>query len=84
MLTFTAEHHETYMPHKIVSASVTTDGELHIVRKYPSNMSYCNGTPVPDRVVKEVYRCEGGKIVLAETVVGTHHPAKRIEERIEF
>ena len=53
-----------FQPHTILSAHLTGDGErLNIVRKYPSNMVYGNGQPVPDRVEKEVYGVVDGKIV---------------------
>lgn len=70
---------------KIVSAKLNESGEIEIVRQYPSNMSYCNGVPVPDRVVKEIYRTnDAGVIFLAEEVEGRHEPAKMLPERIEF
>lgn len=70
---------------KIVSAELNKSGEMEIVRQYPSNMSYCNGVPVPDRVVKEIYRTnDAGVIVLVEEIEGRHEPAKMLPERIEF
>lgn len=70
---------------KIVSAKLSESGEIEIVRQYPSNLSYCNGVPVADRVVKEIYRTnDAGVIFLAEEVEGRHVPAKMLPERIEF
>ena len=77
---------EIYQPHKIVSAFVNEDGELEIVRQYPSNIVYTCNPPIqaPDKVVKEIYRCEHGKIVLSEKIEGKHTPRSVNEERIEF
>jgi len=72
-------------PVKIVSARLNESGEMEIIRQHPSNMVYANGVPVPDRVVKEIYRSNGaGVIVLAEEVEGRHEPSKMVPERIEF
>jgi hypothetical protein len=74
-----------FQPHTILSAHLTGDGErLNIVRKYPSNMTYGNGQPVPDRVEKEVYGVVDGKIVLIETKTGKHTPAYMVKETVTF
>jgi len=73
-----------FKPHKVVSASLNKAGELEVVRQYPCGFVYGNGQPAPDKVTKEIYRCEGGKIVLAETVEGKHTPARMMNEQIEF
>lgn len=70
---------------EVVRAGLNTNtGNLEIVRRYPSNMAYGNGTPVPDRVEKEVYGVIDGKIALIQTIQGKHEPAYRVEERITF
>ena len=59
-------------------------GNLEVVRRYPSNMAYGNGSPVPDRVVKEIYGVVDGQITLIETVMGKHEPAYVVPEKIIF
>lgn len=73
-----------FEPHKIVRAHICANGKLEIVRQYPSNMALGNGTPCPDRVVKEIYGVVDGRIVLTDTVEGNHIPARLEPERIEF
>lgn len=75
-----------YQPHKIVSAFLNENGELEIIRQYPSNMMYTCNPPrsVPDKVVKEIYKSEKGRIILADKIEGKHVPASINEERIEF
>ena len=72
----------------VVSATLTEDGTLEIVRRYPSNATYACSPPrpVPDRIVKEVYRAgtEHPIIYLSQSIEGTHVPAERISERFEF
>ena len=82
----TAVRSTIYQPHTISSAGLNANGELEIVRRFPSNSQYlCSPPrPVPDRIIKEIYRVVDGKIELAETVVGKHILAKQIAERIEF
>lgn len=69
---------------KIISVILTESGELEVVRKYPSNSAYGNGQACPDKVTKETYRSENGKIVLASTVEGKHTPSHVVKELIEF
>lgn len=70
--------------HDVVSASLV-DGRLEIVRRYRSNMTYGNGWPVPDRVVKEIYGVgTGGKIELIESIEGRHIPRRFVDETFEF
>lgn len=71
-------------PHKIVSVTLTEEGTLEVVRQYPNNIAYGNGNYAPDTVKKEIYKAEGGKIVLSETLDGKHTPAYMVAERIEF
>ncbi len=74
-----------FITSQVVRAGLNTStGNLEIVRRYPSNMAYGNGTPVPDRVEKEVYGVVDGKITLIQTIQGKHEPAYRVEERITF
>lgn len=71
-------------PHKIVSVTLTSEGDIEVVRQYPSNIKYGNGNSAPDRVIKEIYRVKDGKIVLFTTVEGKHTPAYMVHEKIEF
>ena len=74
-----------YTEHKIVSVTLTEHGELEVVRQFPSNMAYCSGHLLPDRVVKEIYRAdEGGMIKLVKEIKGKHTPAYMVAEQIEF
>lgn len=74
-----------FITSQVVRAGLNTDtGNLEIVRRYPSNMAYGNGTPVPDRVEKEVYGVVDGKIALIQTVQGKHEPAYCVEEKFSF
>jgi hypothetical protein len=71
-------------PHRIVKAQIGPDGQLEVVRQYPSNMAYGNGLPFPDKVVKEIYGVVDGRIALINTVEGKHIPPQLMPERIEF
>ena len=75
------------MVDKIVSVTLNQFGELEVVRRIPSSAMYaCNPPiPVPDRIVKELYRAaEGGMIRLVETIEGKCTPAYVMVEKIEF
>ena len=67
-----------------LSVTLNEAGELEVVRRYPSDMAYGTGDPCPDRVVKEIYRSDGEKISLAQTVDGKHTPRYTVDEKIEF
>jgi hypothetical protein len=73
-----------FRQHTILRAGLEENGTLEIVRKYPSNMSYGNGEPCPDEVIKEIYAVQEGKIVLKEEVRGKHTPARYMPESIDF
>lgn len=74
-----------YEPHTVHRAGLIPEtGNLEIVRRYPSNMTYGSGKPVPDRLVKEVYGVVDGQITLIETVIGKHEPAYVVPEKITF
>jgi len=78
---------EIYQPHKIVSVTLTDGGlQIEVIRKYPSNISYGDGKPAPDRVIKEIYMSAPGEghIELYETIQGTHTPSSIVPEKIEF
>lgn len=72
---------------EIISVSLENDGfEMHVVKRIKSNaMHACNPPrPVPDRVFKEVYIVEEGKINLFKTIKGTHIPKRMVNEEIIF
>lgn len=74
-----------HAPHKIVKSYLNEmDGTIVIVRQYPSNMAYTNGTVVPDRVVKETYGIVDGRIGLIQTQEGVHKPSYIVPESVEF
>ena len=74
-----------FQEHKVVSADLNeNDGTISIVRQYPSNMAFGNGSPVPDRVEKEVYGVVDGCIALIKKVEGSHQPAYVVPESISF
>lgn len=64
----------------IVRATEREDGTLEVVRRHPSNMAYCNGSPVPDRLIKTIYGARDGRIVPISEVCGTMTPARIIAE----
>lgn len=68
----------------VVSAELQPDGQLWVVRRYPSNMAYCTGGRVPDRVVREVYCGADGRVFLNHTIEGKHIPARSVPESFEF
>ncbi len=69
-----------------ISIDVTPD-HVWIVKRAHPNFSYTvigpNSQP-PDKVWKEVWEVEGGKLVRRPDVVGTHTPAQSIPESFEF
>ena len=75
-----------YSDCRIVSAESTTDGQMEIVKRYPSNAAYASigCGAVPDRVTKEIYDVVEGKIELIKTIKGTHTPGYDVAESIEF
>jgi hypothetical protein len=70
----------------IQSVTLTDEGTLEVVKRYPSHSMFaCNPPkPVPDRVVKEIYTGHGFRVRLCRTVEGKHIPASRVSEKIEF
>lgn len=70
----------------IISVETKEDGTLWVERRIKSNMMYARNPPrpVPDRVFREVYGAKDGKIVLLETIEGTHKPASYQPEAIFF
>ena len=71
---------------KIVSAELTADGRMEIVKQYPSNASYASigGGAVPDKVMKVVYGVVKGKIEIIKIIEGTHTPGYNVAESIKF
>jgi hypothetical protein len=69
---------------KIRRVTLTDNNEIEVVIQTPSNMSYCNGEPCPDYVCMQVYGVVDGKIKLVRNIKGTHTPAQRIPEKLEF
>lgn len=72
-----------YIKHDIISANLI-DGQMEIVKRFPSNSCYCNGNPCPDTIVKEIYGVVDGKIELIKTIQGIHTPSHVIKETFEF
>ncbi len=71
---------------KIISVNFTENGEVEIVKQYPSNEQYCclPPRPVPDRIVKEIYKLVDNRFELVDTIKGKHQPAYKVEETITF
>lgn len=65
----------------VVSAELQPNGELWVVRRWPSNSMYAcyPPRPVPDKVVREVYEAR-----LIRTDEGKHVPRTTVPERFEF
>lgn len=63
---------------------ILVNGTLEVVKRYQSNMTYCSSSPVPDRVVKEIYGCKDGVVDLLEIKEGQHYPKKIIDEQFVF
>ncbi len=75
-----------YGPEEIISIDVTPDHVWIVKRAHPL-FSYTvigPGSQPPDRVWKEVWEVEGGKLVRRPDVVGRHHPAQSLPESFEF
>lgn len=60
------------------------NGIIEVVFREPSNSMYCDTTPVPDKVWKEIYGCENGEIVLLKTINGKHEPKYFVKEQFIF
>lgn len=69
---------------KIISATLELSGDFVVTRRYPSMAVYGNGTPCPDRIVKDIYRSVDGSIQLVGTVAGRHIPSYTVPEKFEF
>jgi len=70
---------------EIVSVLVNKAGELEMVTRNKTGTQYLNGTPCPDKVQKVVYKAGAdGRIFLDRVIEGTHTPAYRVAEKIEF
>jgi len=69
---------------KIISASLELNGDFVVIRRYPSMMVYANGTPYPDKIVKDIYRSVDGSIHLVESIAGRHIPSYTVPEKFEF
>lgn len=75
----------SYTPNaKVQSIDLVDSSELHIVLRFPSQITFGNGVPWPDKIIKEIYRCIDGKIVLDEIITGKHTPSQIIPEIINF
>lgn len=72
-----------HVAHDVISANLV-NGNIEIVRRYPSNMCYGNGTQAPDRIVKEIYGSVDGKVQLVQTITGKHTPGHFVKETFEF
>lgn len=61
------------------------NGCLEVVKRRAPNAVYGTGSPMPDRVWKEIYVGDSsGAVVLSMTVEGKHKPAYRVPESITF
>ena len=69
---------------QIISVLLNKNGELEVIKRKKSNVSYCNGEPLPDHVFKEIYACEIGTIALIATVDGIHEAAYSVRENFIF
>jgi len=60
--------------------------QIELVFRQKSNLMYaCNPPrPAPDKVWKEIYGVEDGKIKLLKTIEGKHTPPQYIQEEIKF
>lgn len=67
----------------LVSADLI-DGKLHVVKRTPSNITYCNGGSPPDSITKYIYAASNGVVVLERTVEGTVVPPSVTPEKIEW
>lgn len=71
---------------RVHSLQLMPDGSMEVVMRYHSGMMYACSPPrpVPDTVVKHIYRAVEGRIVLADAIEGTHKPASYSAEGIAF
>jgi hypothetical protein len=62
------------------------EDRIEVTKRERSNSIYCSGSPVPDKVWKEIYRVSliGEKIFLSETIKGKHIPSTINDEHFEF
>jgi len=76
----------TYPTSSIVSVTLTEEGTLEVVRRYPSNTIMLSDPPQPspDRIVKEIYRAGKEHIYLSATIEGKHTPGYYVPEKVEF
>lgn len=68
---------------KIISADLV-DNSIEIIRRYPSNMCYASGKPIPDKVIKEIYTVVDGKIALTNEITGKLKPSYVVPDTISF
>jgi hypothetical protein len=59
-------------------------GRITVVYREDSGAAYPEGGHVPDKVWKEIYGANGGKIELIKTVQGKHIPMHIEREQIVF
>lgn len=72
-------------PHQVISAGLV-EGQLEVVRRYPSNSMFACDPPrkAPDTIEKDVYGIVDGKIQLIEIISGQHVPAHSVAEQFTF
>ncbi len=74
----------------IVSVLLTDAGQIEVVTRCNSGLSFCYDTypqechKAEDMVHKDIYGVEDGKIVQLRVVKGKHTPAEMVPEKIEF
>ena len=71
---------------RIISVILNTNGVEIVFRQLSHAMYPCSPPrPVPDKVWKEIWRIsDDGELYLHETKNGTHTPAHKVNEKIEF
>lgn len=67
----------------LVSADLI-GGKLHVVKRTPSNLTYCNGGGPADSITKYIYAASNGVVVLEKKVQGNVVPPSTTPERIEW
>ena len=70
----------------IISAELTNEGTIEIIKRFPSNQLYMTmpSSPVPDTIIKSIYKSVDGVIELVKEQRGTHTPTRTIQETITF
>lgn len=71
---------------EVISAELMEDGSFEVVRRTRSNKRYMTypSRPMPDVVVKEIYKTGDDGIVLFATIEGKHEPAYSVPEKFVF